>query len=93
MTSNFSNTGFNNVFTTQLSDGAGSFATPLTLGTRTAVNGGSSAFLLPHTLPTGVAYRVRVLASNPTFTSQSNGVDLTINGLSLSTPTITTNTF
>jgi len=87
VSSNFSNTGFNNVFTTQLSDASGSFVTPLTLGTRTAITGGSSAFLIPYTTASGSQYRVRVLASNPTFTSQSNGVDLTINGLSISTPT------
>ncbi len=93
VSSNFSNVGFNNVFTTQLSDAAGSFATPLTLGTRTAITGGSSSFLIPFTTPSGIAYRVRVLASNPTFTSQSNGVDLTINGLSINTPTVSATTF
>ncbi len=86
VTSNF---GAGNIFTTQLSDAAGSFASPTTLGTRTAVNGGGSTFVIPFTMPTGASYRVRVLASNPTFTSQSNGVDLRINGLTINTPTVT----
>lgn len=86
VTSNF---GAGNIFTTQLSNAAGSFASPTVLGTRTAVNGGGSTFVIPFTIPTGSGYRVRVLTSNPTFTSQSNGVDLTINGLSINTPTTT----
>lgn len=85
VTSNF---GAGNVFTTQLSDASGSFTSPVTLGTRTAVNGGGSTFAIPFTTPSGSSYRVRVLTSNPTFTSQSNGVNLTINGLALSTPTV-----
>ncbi len=86
----FSNVGFNNVFTTQLSDATGSFASPTVLGTRTAITGTNNAsYLIPFTIPTGSQYRIRVLASNPTFTSQSNGVDLRINGLTISTPTVT----
>jgi hypothetical protein len=89
VSSNFSNVGFNNVFTTQLSNASGSFTAPVSLGTRTAVTGGSGTFAIPFTTPTGSGYRVRVLASNPTFTSQSNGVDLRINGLTINTPTVT----
>ena len=37
-----------NVFTTQLSDGSGSFASPTVLGTRTAANGGGSTFVIPY---------------------------------------------
>jgi hypothetical protein len=90
VTSNF---GAGNIFTTQLSDPSGSFATPLNLGTRTATNSGGSTFLIPYLTPGSSVYRVRVLTSNPTFTSQSNGVDLTINGLSISTPTLQNNFF
>lgn len=56
VTSNF---GAGNVFTTQLSNAAGSFTSPTTLGTRTAVNGGGSTFTIPFTTPTGSGYRVR----------------------------------
>ncbi|MBI3520896.1 MAG: T9SS type A sorting domain-containing protein [Bacteroidetes bacterium] len=62
------------------------------MGTRTAGTSGGSTFVIPYTTATSAAYRVRVLASNPTFTSQSNGVDLAITGLSISTPTLP-NTF
>lgn len=90
VTSNF---GAGNVFTTQLSDASGSFASPVTLGTRTAVNGGGSTFAIPFTTPSGSGYRVRVLTSTPTSTSLSNGVNLTINGLTINTPTVPNNVY
>ena len=90
LTSNF---GAANTFSTQLSDVTGSFASPVLLGTRTASTGGGSTFAIPYTTANGSLYRIRVLASTPTFTSQSNGVDLTINGLALSTPTVPNSTY
>lgn len=79
-----------NVFTIQLSDATGSFVSPTTIGTRTATNGnGGINYLIPYTTPSGSLYRIRVLSSAPGSTSQSNGVDLRINGLSIGTPTIT----
>jgi hypothetical protein len=77
-----------NVFTAQLSDVTGSFATPVTIGTRTATNAGTIASAIPFTTVTGSLYRIRILSSAPASTSQSNGVNLTINGLALSTPTV-----
>ena len=90
LTSNF---GAANTFSTQLSDVTGSFASPVLLGTLTASTSGGSTFTIPYTTATGAAYRIRVLTSTPTFTSQSNGVDLTINGLALSTPTVPNSTY
>jgi hypothetical protein len=90
LTSNF---GAANTFSTQLSDVTGSFASPVLLGTRTASTSGGSSFTIPYTTATGSAYRIRVLASSPAYTSQSNGVDLTINGLALSTPTVPNATY
>lgn len=49
-------------YTAQLSDGAGSFASPLSLGTASSspIN-----ITLPTTLPAGSLYRIRVIASAP----------------------------
>lgn len=81
--------GAGNIFTTQLSDASGSFISPVNIRTVSATGNGGGACLIPFTTPSGSGYRVRVISSNPTFTSQSNGVDLTVNGLSISTPTTT----
>lgn len=85
--------GTGNVFTAQLSDAAGSFASPVSIGTRTATTAGNITAAIPYTTTTSSLYRIRVLSSNPTYTSQSNGVDLTITGLSINTPTIPNNSF
>ncbi|HRF99629.1 MAG TPA: T9SS type A sorting domain-containing protein [Bacteroidia bacterium] len=81
--------GAGNIFTTQLSDATGSFASPVNIRTVSATGNGGGACVIPFTTPSGTGYRVRVISSNPTFTSQSNGVNLTINGLAISTPTTT----
>jgi photosystem II stability/assembly factor-like uncharacterized protein len=67
----------NNVYTLQLSDANGSFASPVTLSTLTAINGG----LLQGTIPVGTAsgtnYRLRVIASSPVESSDP-GLLLTV---------------
>jgi hypothetical protein len=58
-----------NTFTAQLSDAAGSFAAPVTIG---SANGQSLAVLgtlIPANTVPGNGYRVRVLASSPTVSS------------------------
>lgn len=82
-----------NVFTAQLSDAAGSFGAPVSIGTRTATSAGTNSCTIPFTTSSGTGYRIRMVSSNPTYTSQSNGVNLSINGLTLNTPTVTGNTF
>lgn len=56
-----------NVFTVQLSNATGSFASPTTLGT---AQPGTTPFVLPQNLPAGMGYRVRILSSLPAQTSQ-----------------------
>lgn len=67
-----------NVFTAQLSDASGSFATPTTIGTRTATTAGTISATIPHTTPAGSAYRIRVVSSNPAILGSDNGTDLTV---------------
>lgn len=70
-----------NVFTAQLSDGAGSFATPTNIGTLTSTGStGIIACTIPTSQAFGAAYRIRVVSSNTAFTGipNTNG-NITIN--------------
>ncbi|PBQ33420.1 hypothetical protein CNR22_17085 [Sphingobacteriaceae bacterium] len=84
----FSNTPSNNVFTAELSDINGSFASPVTIGTRTATNGGVIASVIPFTTASSILYRIRVKSSNPAIFGSDNGYNLTINAPTISTPTV-----
>jgi ELWxxDGT repeat protein len=77
-----------NVYTAELSDATGSFASPVTVGTlpSTALTG-SIAATLPNATAAGAAYRVRVKASNVATTGIDNGTDITVNALPLVTAT------
>jgi gliding motility-associated-like protein len=74
-------TSFNvgNVFTAQLSDSSGSFATPLNIGTRTDTGAGTINALIPANQTYGHKYRIRVVSSNPAFIGSDNKNDLSIN--------------
>lgn len=54
-----------NVFTAQLSNKNGSFATPINIGTLASTGSGTIAATIPQGTPTGIKYRIRVVASNP----------------------------
>lgn len=86
---NFTSTGtFNagNIYTAQLSDPNGSFASPSTIGTlSSSSNSGSIAVLIPCNALYGTGYRIRVVSSNPSIIGTDNGTNLTINA----TPNIT----
>ncbi len=71
------NTG--NIFTAQLSDAAGSFASPITIGTLTSTVNGTINATIPSTTPTGTQYRIRVIGNNPLTIGTDNGINLTIN--------------
>ncbi len=76
-----------NVFTAQLSDNTGSFASPVNIGTLTSTGAGTITAAIPvGTSPTGAGYRVRVVSSTPSVTgaANSNG-SLTLNPLSITT--------
>ena len=70
-----------NVFTAQLSDAAGSFAAPVTIGTISYTMAGSITAVIPAATPPGNAYRIRVIANNPVVTGSDNGSNISINAL------------
>ena len=67
-------------YTAQLSNSAGSFSSPTTLGTltTTALSGTIEGFI-PANLASGNGYRVRVVSSNPVVRANDNGTNFTIN--------------
>ena len=71
------NTG--NVFTAQLSDASGSFATPLNIGTLNSLINTSIYAVVPLTTIAGTGYRIRVISDNPALIGSSNEVDISIN--------------
>jgi len=73
-----------NTITAQLSDASGSFATPTSIGSVGFSGQGSGALsaTVPAGTPTGTAYRIRLVGSNPAVTSTTdNG-----NNLAFTTP-------
>ena len=78
----------NNVFTTQLSDASGSFASPINIGTLTSTTAGTvTNSVIPSGVPGGTGYRIRVVGSQPSVIGTDNGTNITItNGVS---PTLT----
>ena len=67
-----------NVFSVELSDAAGSFNTPITIGSVTASVTGSIPCTLPTNIPPGTGYRVRVVGSQPAVIGNDNAVNITI---------------
>jgi len=69
-----------NVFTAQLSNGAGTFAAPVAIGTLNGTtNGVITATIPPGTAP-GTGYRVRVISSSPSVTGTPSDVLITVAG-------------
>ncbi|MVM32439.1 hypothetical protein GO755_20510 [Spirosoma sp. HMF4905] len=66
-----------NVFTAQLSDADGNFASPRSIGTLTGTNSGVILTTIPY-VTEGTNYRVRISASNPARVSTANNTPLTI---------------
>ena len=80
------NTG--NVFTAQLSDATGSFASPVNIGTLSSTTSGVITATIPANTPAGNSYRVRAVVEAAGVISADNGSNLVINPLP-ATPTIT----
>ncbi|MDO7854674.1 T9SS type A sorting domain-containing protein [Hymenobacter sp. CA1UV-4] len=70
-----------NVFTAELSDASGSFATPVTLGSLTGASNGIVQGVIPAGTVAGSGYRIRVTGSAPATVGTDNGTDLTVNNL------------
>ncbi|HMT29887.1 MAG TPA: hypothetical protein PKD91_11465, partial [Bacteroidia bacterium] len=69
-----------NIFTAQLSNSGGSFASPVNIGTLTSTTASPIACILPAGTPSGTGYRIRVVSSNPVVTGSDNGGNITISG-------------
>lgn len=67
-----------NVFTAQLSNATGSFASPITIGTLASTTGGTINTTIPASQTAGSGYRIRILSSNPASTGGDNGSDLIV---------------
>lgn len=67
-----------NVFTAQLSDASGSFASPVIIGSVASTTSGFVSSVVPHTTAGGLGYRIRVVSDNPNVTGADNGVDLQV---------------
>ena len=74
-----------NVFSAQLSDNVGSFASPVIIGSVASTASGNISASIPLSALIGTAYRIRVVASNPVQVGTDNGNDITINALPLVT--------
>lgn len=69
------------VFTAQLSDASGSFASPTNIGTYTIEHNNYPSAIITATIPigaNGMGYRVRVISSDGVTISPDNGYDLVI---------------
>jgi hypothetical protein len=80
-----------NTFTAQLSNASGSFAAPIAIGSITSSASGSIPVTIPAGTAPGTGYRIRIVASNPSFISPDNFVNIEI-VTSLTPPTATGNT-
>lgn len=70
-----------NVFSVQLSDQYGSFASPQVIGTltsTTSVLGGNIRCIIPNTITTGIDYRLRIVSSSPVRISDTSDKYITL---------------
>jgi gliding motility-associated-like protein len=68
-----------NVFTIQLSNSTGSFASPVTLGSASRQTSGTINCYIPKNIASGSGYRMRLISSNPYFVTADNGFNIRIN--------------
>lgn len=71
-----------NIYTAQLSDATGSFASPVSIGSITSTaNSGSISFTIPPGTPTGTGYRIRIVSTTPSVVgSLSSTFTVTLSG-------------
>ncbi len=81
-----------NVFTAQLSDASGSFASATNIGNVTASNSGTITASIPSNTPAGTGYRIRVVSSAPVLLGSDNGTDLVVDQFHNSIAPTTTQT-
>lgn len=78
-----------NVFTVELSDLTGSFIAPVTIGTLPSNTSGTITCTIPSGTPVGSNYRIRIVASNPSYASPDNFFPIRVVS-ALSAPSIVT---
>jgi hypothetical protein len=92
----FTSTGtFNgpNVYTVELSDETGSFASPTTIGTlASTANSGSIPITIPSTAVTGVGYLIRIVSDDPAVTGSNSTTAVNITQSDPCTPTTSAGT-
>ncbi len=76
-----------NTFTAQLSDSAGSFASPMVIGSVQGTTSNVISGMVPLTITRGNRFRIRVVSNNPPLVGSDNGNDLVFNTAPM--PTIT----
>jgi hypothetical protein len=70
-----------NLFSVQLSNASGSFASPISIGaTYSTASSGTIIAGIPENLPGGTGYRMRIVSTNPAVTGTDNGTNLTMSG-------------
>lgn len=79
----------NNVFTLQLSDKNGSFASPVAIGTKNDSSSGIITGVIPNTVSNGTGYRMRMVASSPADTSDTTAIAIKIGNIDSSNVAIT----
>ncbi|MBK8497987.1 MAG: hypothetical protein IPL52_04015 [Flavobacteriales bacterium] len=67
-----------NIFSAQLSDAAGSFASPTIIGSLSSTVSGSITCTIPVLTPVGAGYRIRVVSDQPVTVGSDNGLDISI---------------
>lgn len=67
-----------NVFTAELSDNSGSFASPIVIGSLTSATIGTIPATIPNSSVSGNGYRIRVVSSDPAIVGVECSNDLTI---------------
>ena len=67
-----------NIFTAQLSDSNGSFASPVNIGSIASASSGIIAAVIPVNTSSGTQYRIRVIGSYPYTVGSSNSYDIII---------------
>jgi len=68
-----------NIYTAQLSDATGGFASPTNIGTLSSTtNSGTINATIPSGTTGGNGYRIRVISNNPVVTGSDNGSDLIV---------------
>ncbi len=70
-----------NVFTAQLSDASGSFASPVNIGNLNSTIAGTINATIPSNATLGTGYRIRVVSTSPVTIGADNGSNITVNAL------------